>query len=271
MRKIICCFLAALTVFVCCGGTVYAYEADDYISREKHGYYETLQEEEKPVYDLLLEGMVNLDKEILIPQTIREYDLYNVIYKIGCDYPDIFWVTRNYTTKGTRENVDAVYFVYEYNKKEIDAINQIIDDAVDEIKESTAKMSDYEKAKYVFDWICSRTTYNKHMENIVNCEHIFLTGEAVCSGYAKAYSLILNRLGVDCRAIIGCRTISADIGHVWNEVYIDGRTIYVDSTWGDKYPLPEVNQWFDVDETEFKKSHKEIISHADWDTWINKD
>ena len=60
---------------------------------------------------------------------------------------------------------------------------------------------------------------------------------AVCAGYAKAYKLIMNRLGIECGCVTGIGTSSMGSGpHEWNYIKIDGEYYYVDVTWDD--PLP---------------------------------
>lgn len=48
----------------------------------------------------------------------------------------------------------------------------------------------------------------------------------VCSGYADAFALILDRLG------IRNFKVSSE-NHIWNVVYIDNGWLHIDSTWDD--------------------------------------
>ena len=58
-----------------------------------------------------------------------------------------------------------------------------------------------------------------------------VNGLAVCDGYARAYQLLLGRIG------IGCMFVASDeMNHSWNLVSIDGAWYHVDVTWDDPVP-----------------------------------
>ncbi len=57
-----------------------------------------------------------------------------------------------------------------------------------------------------------------------------IEGETVCTGYAKAYKAICDRMGLECIMVNGKQD---DVGHAWNMVMLDGAPYYVDCTYGD--------------------------------------
>ena len=57
-----------------------------------------------------------------------------------------------------------------------------------------------------------------------------VTGSTVCYGYAAAYKLLCDRLGLPCWTVAGSAWGEA---HQWNLVCVDGRTYPVDCTWDD--------------------------------------
>jgi len=113
-------------------------------------------------------------------------------------------------------------------------------------------MTDYEKALSIFDWITINTIYDYSSEYYSSnynftqdccyyLEGVFLKGVeqsgnlkgvAVCDGFSKAYSLLCNMEGIDCKRIVGtATTASGEGGHAWNKVKIDGNYYLVDITW----------------------------------------
>lgn len=79
-----------------------------------------------------------------------------------------------------------------------------------------------------------RAGYEAGDPNAWDCdpEHILTTDNfaTVCSGYARTYNYILQKLGVP------VRNISYIAGeHEWNQVYIDGTWYNVDVTWMDDW------------------------------------
>ena len=65
-------------------------------------------------------------------------------------------------------------------------------------------MSDYEKARVYFTWICDNCVYD-YTAGDSSLSHIayslFENGTAVCDGYTGAYNLLLKLEGIDCTAL----------------------------------------------------------------------
>lgn len=58
--------------------------------------------------------------------------------------------------------------------------------------------------------------------------------KAVCDGMSKAYSLLMNMLGIPCVRVAGTAySGGAWGGHAWNKVKLPGGWYNVDCTWGD--------------------------------------
>lgn len=78
-------------------------------------------------------------------------------------------------------------------------------------------------------------------------------GKAVCSGYARAFMMMCNAVGIDAFYIS-----SEQMNHSWNAVDIDGQIYYVDCTFDD--PIPDQGQriirdYFLKTGEELKKTH----------------
>ncbi|MGN0732839.1 MAG: transglutaminase domain-containing protein [Emergencia sp.] len=94
--------------------------------------------------------------------------------------------------------------------------------------------SDYEKAKLIYDYICSSVSYDYEHLNDPNYKLQYtayaalVNGTSVCQGYANlAYRLFLEA-GLDCRIISG----TANNGpHAWNIVKLGDLYYNLDSTW----------------------------------------
>ena len=90
-------------------------------------------------------------------------------------------------------------------------------------------MSEYEKAKAYYLWLCSHCGYDVTATD-TSLSHlaysVFRSGTAVCDGYVGAYNLLLKMEGIDCSAMV-----NAD--HIWTRAVLDGREYHIDSTWGD--------------------------------------
>ena len=94
----------------------------------------------------------------------------------------------------------------------------------------TADMSEYEKARAYFTWICENCAYDhRATDNSVahTAYSLFEMGSAVCDGYTAAYNLLLKLEGIDC-------TTQSTEDHIWTVATLDGTTYHIDTTWGDQ-------------------------------------
>lgn len=93
-------------------------------------------------------------------------------------------------------------------------------------------MTEYEKARVYFDWLCSYCDYDFDCKD-ASLSHsaygAFFNQLAVCDGYTAAYNLLLSLEGIQCRAV---DLESAD--HMWTVATLDGVSYHIDPTWGDQ-------------------------------------
>lgn len=93
----------------------------------------------------------------------------------------------------------------------------------------TADMTEYEKARAYYTWICANCVYDEAAdENSISHipYNLFQNGLAVCDGYTGAYNMLLKLEGIDCYAYI-----HGD--HIWTVAILDGEEFHIDTTWGD--------------------------------------
>ena len=106
-------------------------------------------------------------------------------------------------------------------------------------------------------------------------------GEGHCESYAKAYQLLLNKVGVKNRLVGGKAGETPDSaeGHMWNQVKIGNVWLHVDCTWDDpvnadgSYPSEivsgmERHDYFLVPAQEMKRDHFWDGSEDDRTGWI---
>jgi len=121
-----------------------------------------------------------------------------------------------------------------------------LSDVVDNVVSEASKLeSDYEKAKYVHDYIVENVSYDeegysalqqgeKVDELMYSAYGNLVNGKSVCAGYAKAFQLIMKSMGVECGYITGMGVTSEGPGaHAWNYIKIDDEYYFVDVTWDD--------------------------------------
>lgn len=117
----------------------------------------------------------------------------------------------------------------------------------------TADMTETEKARIYYTWICENCVYDE-MAGDESISHIpyslFRLGTAVCDGYTGAYNLLLRLEGIDCVAL------SQD-AHIWTVAQLDGKEVHIDTTWGDSQA--KINYDF------FAMTPEESWKHHPWE------
>ena len=112
-------------------------------------------------------------------------------------------------------------------------------------------MSDYEKVKAIYDYICETVTYVSDERLYDKADLLKYTAyaaliqnEAVCQGYAVLLYRMLLEAGIDCRVVTGTGYNGEAWGeHAWNIVKLDGKYYYLDATW-DAGKAPENYDYF---------------------------
>ncbi|MBQ6120094.1 MAG: transglutaminase domain-containing protein, partial [Clostridia bacterium] len=114
---------------------------------------------------------------------------------------------------------------------------EAIDAKVNEIVGSVdaAGMTDYQKAVFVYDYLCDNVEYldDANSISVYTAYGALCGGKAVCQGYALAYYRMARALGLNCRMIVGSLSEEGnEVPHAWNAVKLGDSWYYVDTTNG---------------------------------------
>ncbi len=109
--------------------------------------------------------------------------------------------------------------------------------------------SDYEKLRKVHDWVCNNVWYDYDAYYTgdygdTSALAVLQSKRSVCAGYANLTAALLRALGIPTKIISGYalglstanqwtdELITTDkTNHAWNEAYVNGRWIMLDTTW----------------------------------------
>ena len=172
-------------------------------------------------------------------------DLFNMLSDFN---PQFYWINSKYLY-ALDSNGYVTTFVVAFEEDYLDtetrkSCNQLIDEKVQEYKATADEFdSDYEKVYAIHNKLVEEISYAEDADgNPVSDKwaHSVIGvfdesyGQAVCEGYANAFTLVLNSLGIDSFTVRG-NSFSGTYGaHAWNLVKLDdGMFYWFDATWND--------------------------------------
>lgn len=212
-----------------------AYVNDIYMSDERI-YNAYLNETEKKIYDELKDMFFKRENKRKLD--LKEYDgktpaeLSSAIMIAGnailIDHPEMLqFATYGYYYNDTMIEARVEFAI---NNPVIEALNTLkIRRTIDNIRIKTKNMTDQEKIKYVYEWIGDNNTYDEiftYTSKNQSIYNVFIKGNAVCAGFAKASQVIFQNIGIESMTITG----ESSGPHMWNIVKLNDKYYYYDST-----------------------------------------
>lgn len=160
---------------------------------------------------------------------------FEIYYRLYNETPHFFYLSYSTSALISEHNeVIQLNLDYYYPKSMIPAMEKEMAEKItlflSDFKES---WTDFEKALYVYDKLILETSYTPgEKDSLYTVYGVFLENQAVCQGYASAYTLIMrDYLGIETHYIY-----SKEMNHAWNLIRLNGQYYHVDATWGDPQP-----------------------------------
>lgn len=265
------------------GSQVYNTSWDAYSSNY---IYNRLQAKERKFWDLLdaecrryLTSTVNAKKQRVTDRTTGFIDTYyategiefltlgltpdkvgNVYLMFGYANPQYYFLDSGYL-----RSANAIFpMIYDKfaNGLERKAETTKMKTQINKMKENVEKgQTELEKAKIAHDLIV-RKVYYDHAYNTSapntpyhqSAYSVFCDSYTVCAGYTKAFSILMNSVGIDTIGVTSLWVTGIDIlgrestsGHAWNTICLDDSWYNVDLTWDDQDGQggrEEIYTWF---------------------------
>lgn len=193
-------------------------------------YYQQLNEEEQNLYKEMYQGLNSMSDSIYMHSPDMEV-LKKVSQYIFCDRPELFWCSGEMQVT-SYEAYSEVQPVYTYRGDEKTARKEQIDEAVKECFAGiSGDMPDYDKIKYVFEYLVNSVDYNLEAPDNQNIYSALVAKASVCAGYSRSAQYLLQKLGIECIYVTG--NIPGQGAHAWNIVKCSGQYYQMDVTFGD--------------------------------------
>jgi len=201
---------------------------NDLYASDERIYNNYLDKTEKKIYRELVEGTKKYNGKMNIRITNKDTSVSEVSDAIITDHPELL------NFGGMRYSWDSLgnYEIEVKNATPI-ILEQIniskIERIIYKIKQETKNMSDYEKIKYVYEWMGENSDYDRtftEMAKNQSAYNVFINKNAVCAGFAKASQIIFQNIGIESFGVSGYTSGP----HMWNIVKYEGKYYFFDST-----------------------------------------
>ena len=232
-------------------------------------YYKQLNKQKQAIYYALLKGIQNLEEEFIIPKCEKE-ELYDIFFRMRLDHPEIFWAT-GFRYKYYNDSPNLIFVPeYLFKKNKIQEHQKAMSARIEKLVRPALKLSEWEKEKYVHDFICENVYYDK-LKKPYSHEIIGPLGQGVgvCEGIAKTVKVLMDALGI--WGMIALCGNNPEKGikyrHTWNIVKIGGTFYHLDATFDNtlscKDSQPEIRyDYFNLSDKQIFRDHEPLIAPA---------
>lgn len=240
-------------------------------------YYLALDSIEKKIYDAAYAALSAKENTFVLSgislTPYCEVCSYTLTAFIN-DHPEFFWLNGyiEYSTYRMSNsdigNLTITLGVYDYwEDKDLEKAESELNVALDSVvAEANAFTDDYQKVKFVHDYIIGFNTYDYEaygLGDAIDAETdarvssaygALVSGKVMCAGYARAFDLVMHKLGYESIFVSG----EADGGaHAWNIVLLGEDFYHLDLTWDDLDgdPVEIRYNYFCLTDEEISKTH----------------
>ncbi|MDO5781114.1 MAG: transglutaminase domain-containing protein [Eubacteriales bacterium] len=236
-------------------------------------YYGRMPKDKQNTYRAMLAGLMDLSDEILLPQvpTTDGNWLYDVFFQLRLDHPEIFWAV-GFKYRHYKDSPNLILIPeYIFDKSKIREHKKALHARVEKLVRPAAKFSEWDKEKYVHDFICENIRYDK-LKKPYSHEIIGPLGHGVgvCEGIAKSVKILCDALGVWCVIAICGNNPEKGIKyrHTWNIVRINGQYYHLDATFDNTLgrnmddSVSIRYDYFNLDDKNIFRDHEPLIAPA---------
>lgn len=195
----------------------------------------------RAIYDQWLTG--STEAHLIIPgtdwMTPDGTTFHDLVLSVVEDNPHLFHVERTHFQYFRKGAEVAILSNNIYTPEEFRETYEKLRRRVGQILAAARKFkTKTEQARFLHDYLAASITYDFCGENPRTAREAhtmvgaLLNRRCVCDGYARAYRLLCDRMGISCIVVIGEGT--ADAGtecHGWNMIKLDQVPYHVDVTW----------------------------------------
>ncbi len=225
---------------------------DDYNFQSPfYPYYAMLDADGKKLYKQIAanaEALITTFKPI-VEANSRTVD--RAFLAVFNDHPELFWLDPSYTGV-YRRNGKCVEIDLTLNATygDLAGAKDALEQRVQSYLAQAENLPDtYTQEQYVHDRLIDEIEYDLNSDMNQSVYSALVGGRTVCAGYARAFQLIMQRLGIPCFYCAGY----AGEDHAWNIIKQGDNYMNVDVTWDDVED--GVYDFYNKSDREFARTH----------------
>ena len=228
-------------------------------------YYQKMNKAQQTAYHGILQGLLAMDDSIQIPRLEPE-ELYKVFFQLRLDHPEIFW-TPGYKYKYYPDSPNLIFIPeYLFQKGKVKEHQKAMKARVEKLIRPAKSLSEWEREKYVHDFICDNVHYDK-LKKPYSHEIIGPLGQGVgvCEGIAKSVKILCDALGIWCIIVVCGNNPEKGIKyrHTWNIVKIGGKYYHLDATFDNTLGKEEKRyDYFNLSDKSIFRDHEPLLVSA---------
>ena len=153
---------------------------------------------------------------------------------------------------------------YLFDKGKVKEHQRALSARVEKLVRPVRGMSDWEKERYIHDFICENVRYDK-LKKPYSHEIIGPLGQGVgvCEGIAKSVKVLCDALGLWCVIAISEANPEAGVKyrHAWNILKLDGQYYHLDATFDGSLSHDGVvrRDYFNLDDSRLFRDHQPVL------------
>lgn len=236
---------------------------------QHYPYYGMLEEDQKEVYCQLYYCASAGEKSFIPCRDIWIGELKEIFAAVYRDHPELFWLEAEYEYAHRTGKLTEVVLYYNDLADDLEGNRGRIEAAVQEFLDAAASCATpQEQERLIHDMLLRQVVYEEGAPYNQNIYSTLAEGKTVCSGYAKAFQYLMQRLGIPCYYCVGrsvnpCEEteeeeLSSAEEHAWNIICLNGEYYNVDVTWDDTVLEEEgliYYGYYNQTDEEFQRDH----------------
>lgn len=257
------------------------YYTNELYKSKEINYRMLLDKKEKNIYEKIIENVINFKTSFVVTMDNFDYS-YDSLYfdKINeitniilMDHPELIHIGIVSMSKERESSKVTIKPSYLMSKDEYTKNVEEIKLIINKVKEDTKDLDEYEKVKYVYNFIGKSNTYGNVKDYMGQSAYSAFNKDLspVCAGYSKASQILFSNIGVNSLLIFGNAEYALFLGdaHAWNVVEINKKYYLYDVTMSSNLDGKEFYRGFLIDDEDHKPWNKKTSPYLDGKNYKN--